>query len=627
MGIWFIILAAAGTWLLTGRQQQPSMPLPQTNGFVYTLPDGFDTALLNSQMRISHGFRFSSAQPLARLVPAIRQSFRPNPDPMAILHGNAAHVPVGWAYVELRNMGPAPRYLVLSMPQYRCTQASVWVGRAGYFSLVGTLRNTSPLGDRFYPFLNYAFPITIPPRTTLPLLLRTQSYASYHEVDVRLSQKRFYAELAYTGSIRDGAQVLIFLMLAAVSLLIGWLSQSRLLRWFGFALLSFSIMCASHAGLFSRLPYPAGLALNADTIGTFCRLLINIMVHPFFYVLVEPAVRNKRRYKTVIAVCCGLNLLLMGLHLLPLPYYDALNYGINIGMVSLSLVNIGWLLIWGGLAAYRAQIWSPLIIALLGAGPLLLGHLIALIQGQHDTYRQSPPSPAYIVLLLSYLTYDQLRKELVTRQRMQNQVRALGDYNETLRREEITNIGRDLHDQVGNTQATALSYLGHPLINHDKLRQILLTAIRELRFLSHNLVQDDDRPLSSKIDGLVSRFNDFTTIQLTFMDYTQQQIDRLPPLTQQSLYRIIQELLTNVIRHSGATQASVQFFCEGEQIDISVEDDGAGFDLVGDATKGIGIQTIYKRAALSGIDVRFDPAPSGTTVLLQTTTSSRTPPN
>ena len=248
----------------------------------------------------------------------------------------------------------------------------------------------------------------------------------------------------------------------------------------------------------------------------------------------------------------------------------------------------------------------------------LLASWLRATAGQ-DTYRHAPSGPLYILFVLGYLTFDQFRKELVTRQRMQDQVRDVAEHNNALRRQEIEGIGRELHDQVGNTLATALSYLGRTPLNPDKLRSILLTAISELRFLSHNLVKDDDRPLTDKIETLVSRFNDFTPIHLTFADYTRQQINQLPTLKQQNLYRIIQELLTNVIRHSGATQASVEFFCEGTTVDVSVEDDGEGFDLSASQTKGIGIQTIYKRAVLSGITVQFDPAPTGTSILLQTT--------
>ena len=625
------------------RQSVSPADIDYANRPVYTLTPSFETEALNNRMLVSQTFRPFAARPdsarewppmtahgqsRAQLLQIIRQTFRRNLHPNAILHGNAAHVPVGWAYIELHNATDLPQSLVLSMPQYRCNEATLWVGQtqagpqiAGPFTLVGTLRNNTPLGNRFYPFFNYAFPFTVAPRTTVPVLLRTQNYASFHEVDVLLSRQRTYTEMAFLNSIRDGVNVVVFLILAIVAMLIGWLSQSQLLRWFGVHLLSLSVMCASHVGYLSLLPYPDWGSINADTVGTLCRIWINAMVHPFFYHMIKPAIRRPRRYKLAVLGYCAASALLMGLHLLPLRYYDHLNYGINLGMVSLTLLNVGWLLVYAVLAYRRAHIWTPLAICALALIPLIVGQIIPLIQayGQQDMYRQAPPGPIYILLILSYLTFEQFRKELVTRQGMQAQVREVAERNDVLRRQEIEHIGRELHDQVGNTLATALGYLGRRSMDAEKLRTIIMSAISELRFLSHNLVKDDDRPITCKVETLVSRFNDFATVQLTYTDYTQQGINQLAPLKQQNLYRIIQELLTNVIRHAGATQASVQFFSDGTTVDVSVEDDGPGFDIAASQTKGIGIQNIYKRAALAGISVQFDATPTGTSILLQTT--------
>ena len=608
----------------------------------YTITASFETDQINNRMLVSHSWSgprwldqpqrspmAPDSQSTTRLVSDIHRLFRPNPHPEAVLHGNSASVPMGWAYIELRNATGQPQHLVLSMPQYRCNRATLWMGMVGEgregprmadrFTRLGTLQNTTPLGDRFYPFFNYAFPLAIPPQATVFLLLRTQSRASFHEVDVQLSRQRAYAQATFMGSIRDGANVVVFFILAVVALLIGWLSASRLLRWYGIYLLSLSSMCASHAGYLSGLPYPDWLSINADTVGTLGRLGINILIHPFFYVLIRPAIHWPRRYKWGMGTICAANALFMGLHLLPVRLYDPFIYWINIAMVSLSLVNMGWLLLFSVVAYWRARIWSPLALCLVTFIPLVLNQLLSVLRGagEQDTYRQPALNPLLIILALSYLTFEQFRKELVTRQRAQTEVREAQERNNALRREEIEGIGRNLHDQVGNTLATALGYVGRLPADADKLRVILADAIQELRFLSHNLVKDDDRPLTSKVDTLVSRFNDFAAIELSFADYTDRRIDQLPALKQQNLYSIIQELLTNIIRHAKATQASVQFFYDGTTIDVSVEDDGIGIDLLA-ASGGIGIENMYKRAALSNIDVRFDGAPTGTTVLLRT---------
>ncbi len=55
--------------------------------------------------------------------------------------------------------------------------------------------------------------------------------------------------------------------------------------------------------------------------------------------------------------------------------------------------------------------------------------------------------------------------------------------------------------------------------------------------------------------------------------------DRLPPLIEEMIYRIVQEALNNVIKHSGAKRADVVLFQMGDQVRITVRDDGRGFEL------------------------------------------------
>ncbi len=416
--LWPLLLSAALGWVIWAEVSQLAQPLIVANVPAYTLFPSFEAESLNNRLWVSQTYRFDSTQPLARLVPTIRRSFRRNPYPETVPHGNSARVPVGWAYIELRNPTRRTRHLALSMPQYRCNQATLWVGRAGgdRFGRVGTLQNTTPLGERFYPFLNYAFPLTLPPQATLYLLLRTQNYASYHEVDVRLAGQRTYVETAYIGSIRDGVNVVVFLVLAVVALLVGWLSGSRLLWWFGVYLVSLSVMMASHVGYMSLLSYPGWWSVNADTTGTLFRIWINVMLHPFFYQMVKPAVWQPRRYKWAVLVYCAVCVGLMSLFLLPLHHYDSLNYGINLGMVTVSFINVSWLLVWSVLAYRRARIWSPLAICLLGLAPMVLSQLVSLLRATagQDVYRQSPMSAEYMLFVLTYITFDQFRKELVT---------------------------------------------------------------------------------------------------------------------------------------------------------------------------------------------------------------------
>lgn len=112
---------------------------------IYTLTDSFTADQLNSRMWISPDSLFHPADSLTRLLPIIRRQFRPNANASVLQYGNSARVPVGWAAIDLRNATGQAQTLVLSMPHYRCTQATLFVGRGNRFDSVGTVQKTSPL--------------------------------------------------------------------------------------------------------------------------------------------------------------------------------------------------------------------------------------------------------------------------------------------------------------------------------------------------------------------------------------------------------------------------------------------------------------------------------------------------
>jgi signal transduction histidine kinase len=187
---------------------------------------------------------------------------------------------------------------------------------------------------------------------------------------------------------------------------------------------------------------------------------------------------------------------------------------------------------------------------------------------------------------------------------------------EEIRKKELDRIGRNLHDQIGNTLASALGYLNMKDFNVSKVKTLINQAIVETRFVSHNLVQNDDLPLTEKIISIVSRFNDFSPIHFQFNDFSGGVFNKLPQLEQQNIYTIIQELLTNIIKHSYATNAYVQLFRRNNILSVNVEDDGRGFDIT-QQFKGIGLQNIRKRAMLMNLHLVIDSTAKGTGIILE----------
>jgi signal transduction histidine kinase len=93
----------------------------------------------------------------------------------------------------------------------------------------------------------------------------------------------------------------------------------------------------------------------------------------------------------------------------------------------------------------------------------------------------------------------------------------------------------------------------------------------------------------------------------------------LPLAIQLGLYRILQEALTNVARHSGAKQVSIIFARSAKVLEVAVIDDGCGFDAeaVAVSSHRLGIQSMRERAAMLGGTISFTSRGKGTRILVQ----------
>ena len=103
----------------------------------------------------------------------------------------------------------------------------------------------------------------------------------------------------------------------------------------------------------------------------------------------------------------------------------------------------------------------------------------------------------------------------------------------------------------------------------------------------------------------------------TDRDYTEKEINKLTHIKQQNIYLIVQEVLNNIVKHSQAKEATIQAFFNDGVIRVSIEDDGIGWDE-NRQTDGIGIQNMYKRAALAELRLTIDASSGGTFVSIET---------
>ncbi len=164
-----------------------------------------------------------------------------------------------------------------------------------------------------------------------------------------------------------------------------------------------------------------------------------------------------------------------------------------------------------------------------------------------------------------------------------------------------TKIGQDLHDNVNQILASARIYLTASCEDNRDNKEILMqesialidSAIQELRLLARNEITPQGKlDLRQLIQPLVDNLNEHAVIQTKF-DYclTAAAVDADLKL---NIYRIVQEQITNILRHSFASSVHIRLNGDDKYICLSIADDGKGFETANNR-KGIGITNIMNR--------------------------------
>ncbi len=180
-------------------------------------------------------------------------------------------------------------------------------------------------------------------------------------------------------------------------------------------------------------------------------------------------------------------------------------------------------------------------------------------------------------------------------------------------------VAKDLHDGLGGLLATVKARLSAEAPGASGSNQLLDRACTEVRRIAHNMM-----PQTLALSGLTGSVRDIVS-QLnqrgldTELEIIGQPDLRLNEDGQSMLLRILQELSHNVIKHAGAKKLFVQLLDQPNQLLLTVEDDGVGFDpeQVRTEATGIGLANIDSRVAYLGGELQYDSSPGhGTTITL-----------
>jgi signal transduction histidine kinase len=263
------------------------------------------------------------------------------------------------------------------------------------------------------------------------------------------------------------------------------------------------------------------------------------------------------------------------------------------------------------------------------------------LRRRYPSYWSFPVHPSAVLQLGFATSYPWLPRELamlhavgarcreaIDRVRMQVEMRRLEAAARRAEEEERRRIGRDLHDEIGQT----LVWLRLQLeLLEGKAPAELRERLSDARAVTDQAVEDLRRTIAALSPAVVERLGVAAAIRhlaTRFQKRYPAKVDvristasrGLSMETQEVLYRAAQEALQNVAKHSGASRVKLLLRSADKYVRLSVQDDGAGFNLETVTAKSMsyGLTGMRERASLMGGKLMVRSAPGkGTTVLLE----------
>lgn len=175
---------------------------------------------------------------------------------------------------------------------------------------------------------------------------------------------------------------------------------------------------------------------------------------------------------------------------------------------------------------------------------------------------------------------------------------------------ERSRLARELHDNVSNELVAIRMKIESGESNPEEVMDTLKTLHTEVRAISHDLMPPVFKyaTLPEILEDYVSQRNKPGKTQLTLSVHPVEAWEKLPQNIGLEIYRIIQEVTGNALKHAESTRIDIVLLKEGEKMQITVTDNGKGFDMEKRHT-GIGMNIIRERVQNLGAQLSINTAP------------------
>lgn len=242
------------------------------------------------------------------------------------------------------------------------------------------------------------------------------------------------------------------------------------------------------------------------------------------------------------------------------------------------------------------------------------------------------------LVVVALLIRQNLRnKALLAKRKEEVQVRKVENLKKQAKLDRVSNlmegqeqersrISRELHDSLGNLLSTVKIHFGILQTSLDKrdeqsikVVQLLDQAHSEVRRISHDMASNvlSKFGLAAAVMDLVENLNESNTLQVDFL--VNKKGDDIEGLFEIHLFRIVQEAVNNILKHSRATKVTINLCIWKEEINLIIEDNGVGFSFyeIKD-NRSMGFSNLQARVDLMNGKLNIDSSKgSGTSLVVE----------
>ncbi len=454
-----------------------------------------------------------------------------------------------------------------------------------------------PFHSRSYSYRNFVWPVYVCHESDFWIIIRLEKKNSSMTIPIALWNRMEYDEREFRSQLFFGVCFGMMLVVALYSLLGGLFYRSSVYLLYFLFTLSVILLLATSEGLSLQFIYPNTIGFNS----IFRVMIIGIasgLLLLFSRSFLSISNYSKAIDRSLLIIIGVYGLLLAFIPLLRNFYFEFSSFFVPFVIVLAVVSNLLCVIV--AIISYRHQKQ----IALFYLVAYSFTWITAVVVSMEDFgwIEKMEFNPFFIGALFEIIIFSlglSYRVRMVIEERNHLRMKIAMQQKETLKayvsgiEKERNRIAGELHDDIGSRLANLIRML-RTKNDPGYLEHQAETIASDVRKLSHELAipTHGNLGLPPLILQLIADAKAGSECAFHFQHYDIP--ETLPEEIVQQVYRVIQEAIHNITKHSGAKNADIQLFFRDKELTLTIEDDGKGFDL-SSVTGGLGLTQMKSR--------------------------------